>query len=203
MSSRIDYHENNNNNNNEITIQIDNLIKFYKPNKYNNYKSLLKHPEAIYTSRHLDYSSLPKPKNDENFEKELEGLPKLTSALNYHENNNNNNNEITIQIDNLIKFYKPNKYNNYKSLLKHPEAIYTSRHLDYSSLPKPKNDENFEKELEGLPKLTSALIDMKTLFFWRNSSIREDPAMKSNALIYLKHPIRFRSKTANHIAKYT
>ncbi|RHZ87853.1 hypothetical protein Glove_29g194 [Diversispora epigaea] len=82
MSSRIDYHENNNNNNNnEITIQIDNLIKFYKPNKYNNYRSLLKHPEAIYTSRFLDYSSLPKPKNDENFEKELEGLPKLTSAL--------------------------------------------------------------------------------------------------------------------------
>ncbi|RHZ79145.1 hypothetical protein Glove_151g54 [Diversispora epigaea] len=38
---------------------------------------------------------------------------------------------------------------NYKT---HPEAIYTSRLLNYSSLPKPKNDENFENELEELTK---------------------------------------------------
>ncbi|RHZ60315.1 hypothetical protein Glove_355g54 [Diversispora epigaea] len=43
---------------------------------------------------------------------------------------------------------------NYKT---HPEAIYTSRLLNYSSLPKPKNDKNFEKELEELTKFTSAL----------------------------------------------
>ncbi|RHZ85887.1 hypothetical protein Glove_59g110 [Diversispora epigaea] len=40
---------------------------------------------------------------------------------------------------------------NYKT---HPEAIYTSRLLNYSSLPKPKNEENFEKELEELMKST-------------------------------------------------
>ncbi|RHZ77565.1 hypothetical protein Glove_176g66 [Diversispora epigaea] len=38
----------------------------------------------------------------------------------------------------------------------HPEAIYTSRLLNYSSLPKPKNEENFEKELEELTKSTFA-----------------------------------------------
>ncbi|RHZ85279.1 hypothetical protein Glove_67g85 [Diversispora epigaea] len=44
---------------------------------------------------------------------------------------------------------------NYKT---HPEAIYTSRLLNYSNLPKPKNEENFEKELEELTKPTSASI---------------------------------------------
>ncbi|RHZ75620.1 hypothetical protein Glove_212g114 [Diversispora epigaea] len=36
---------------------------------------------------------------------------------------------------------------NYKT---HPQAIYTSRLLNFSNLPKPKNDENFEKKLEEL-----------------------------------------------------
>ncbi|RHZ80164.1 hypothetical protein Glove_139g116 [Diversispora epigaea] len=34
----------------------------------------------------------------------------------------------------------------------HPQAIYTSRLLNYSRLPKPKNEENFERELEELTK---------------------------------------------------
>ncbi|RHZ81608.1 hypothetical protein Glove_117g387 [Diversispora epigaea] len=37
----------------------------------------------------------------------------------------------------------------------HPQAIYTSRLLNFSKLPKPKNEENFEKELEELTKSTS------------------------------------------------
>ncbi|RHZ77210.1 hypothetical protein Glove_184g87 [Diversispora epigaea] len=36
----------------------------------------------------------------------------------------------------------------------HPQAIYTSR-LNFSKLLKPKNGENFEKELEELTKSTS------------------------------------------------
>ncbi|RHZ45083.1 hypothetical protein Glove_692g26 [Diversispora epigaea] len=36
-------------------------------------------------------------------------------------------------------------------------TIYTSRLLNFSKLPKPKNKENFEKELEELTKSTSAL----------------------------------------------
>ncbi|RHZ73528.1 hypothetical protein Glove_230g156 [Diversispora epigaea] len=40
------------------------------------------HPGTIYTSQLLNYSRLPKPKNEENFEKELEELTKSTSALN-------------------------------------------------------------------------------------------------------------------------
>ncbi|RHZ89598.1 hypothetical protein Glove_13g23 [Diversispora epigaea] len=39
----------------------------------------------------------------------------------------------------------------------HPQAIYTSRLLNYSNLPKPKNEENFERELEELTKYISDL----------------------------------------------
>ncbi|RHZ80394.1 hypothetical protein Glove_136g38 [Diversispora epigaea] len=38
---------------------------------------------------------------------------------------------------------------------KHPQAIYTSRLLNYSKLPKPKNEENFEKKLEKLTESMS------------------------------------------------
>ncbi|RHZ86001.1 hypothetical protein Glove_57g129 [Diversispora epigaea] len=40
------------------------------------------HPQAIYTSRLLNYSKLPKPKNEENFERELEELTKSFSHIN-------------------------------------------------------------------------------------------------------------------------
>ncbi|RHZ46804.1 hypothetical protein Glove_606g174 [Diversispora epigaea] len=94
----------------------------------------------------------------------------------YKKKNNNNNKEIVIQIKQAENFSKnqekglirDNKVKssinsttptpitplNYKT---HPEAIYTSRLLNYSNLPKPKNDKNFEKELEELTKSTSAL----------------------------------------------
>ncbi|RHZ78285.1 hypothetical protein Glove_166g118 [Diversispora epigaea] len=39
----------------------------------------------------------------------------------------------------------------------HPQAIYTSRLLNFSKLPKPKNEENFEKELEELTESVSNL----------------------------------------------
>ena len=77
-------------------------------------------------------------------------------CVDYRENNNNNNNEITIQIKEAEEFSKnqtttETKTNttptNYKT---HPQAIYTSRLLNFSNLPKPKNDENFEKKLEEL-----------------------------------------------------
>ncbi|RHZ64827.1 hypothetical protein Glove_320g138 [Diversispora epigaea] len=82
-----DCKENEYKNHNEITIQIENSEKLSKNPRLTNsttptpmdYKT---HSEAIYTSRLLNYSSLPKPKNDENFEKELEELTKSTSALN-------------------------------------------------------------------------------------------------------------------------
>ncbi|RHZ85403.1 hypothetical protein Glove_66g113 [Diversispora epigaea] len=40
------------------------------------------HPQAIYTSRLLNYSKLPKPKNEENFERELEELVESFSHIN-------------------------------------------------------------------------------------------------------------------------
>ncbi|RHZ88737.1 hypothetical protein Glove_21g104 [Diversispora epigaea] len=72
------------------------------------------------------------------------------SYKDYKENDFKNKNEITIQINYARKFSKRltnTTIINYKT---HPEAIYTSRLLNYSSLPKPKNDENFEKKLEEI-----------------------------------------------------
>ncbi|RHZ50323.1 hypothetical protein Glove_501g6 [Diversispora epigaea] len=137
-----DYRKNESKNNNEITIQIVNSEKLSKnlgltnstTSTPMNYKT---HPEAIYTSRLLNYSSLPKPKNDEDFENELEELTESTSALSIGLTNSTTSTPM-----------------NYKT---HPEAIYTSRLLNYSSLPKPKNDEDFENELEELTESTSAL----------------------------------------------
>ncbi|RHZ75687.1 hypothetical protein Glove_212g123 [Diversispora epigaea] len=75
----------------------------------------------------------------------------------YYENYKNNDNEITIQIKEAEEFSKnqittdttTTTPTNYKT---HPQAIYTSRLLNFSNLPKPKNDENFEKKLEELTK---------------------------------------------------
>ncbi|RHZ86455.1 hypothetical protein Glove_50g39 [Diversispora epigaea] len=47
----------------------------------------------------------------------------------------------------------------------HPQAIYTSRLLNYSNLPKPKNEENFEKELEELTKSISDLCPSNSDLF--------------------------------------
>ncbi|RHZ80244.1 hypothetical protein Glove_138g64 [Diversispora epigaea] len=73
----------------------------------------------------------------------------------YWENNKSNTNEITIQIKEAEEFSKNQTTIdtttttpiNYKT---HSQAIYTSRLLNFSNLPKPKNDENFEKKLEEL-----------------------------------------------------
>ncbi|RHZ83289.1 hypothetical protein Glove_97g81 [Diversispora epigaea] len=70
----------------------------------------------------------------------------------YRENDNKNNNEITIQIKEAEEFSKNQTTDtitsmNYKT---HPQAIFTSRLLGFSNLPKPKNEENFEKKLEEL-----------------------------------------------------
>ncbi|RHZ64815.1 hypothetical protein Glove_320g19 [Diversispora epigaea] len=40
----------------------------------------------------------------------------------------------------------------------HPKAIYTSRLLNYSNLPKPKNEENFERELEELTESFTHIV---------------------------------------------
>ncbi|RHZ85728.1 hypothetical protein Glove_61g18 [Diversispora epigaea] len=90
------------------------------------------------------------------FEELYEELSKY--LWDYVENNFYNNNEITIQIKeaegfpkNKITYTTSEISTNYVT---HPQAIYTSRLLNYSSgLPKPKNDENFEKELEELTNI--------------------------------------------------
>ncbi|RHZ69557.1 hypothetical protein Glove_283g148 [Diversispora epigaea] len=82
----------------------------------------------------------------------------------YKENDFKNNNEITIQIENAVKFSRSPSPNtttltpiNYKT---HPEAIFISRLLNCPSLKNDENDENdenFEKELKELSKPISVL----------------------------------------------
>ncbi|RHZ80177.1 hypothetical protein Glove_139g23 [Diversispora epigaea] len=69
-----------------------------------------------------------------------------------YENNNNDDKEITIQIKKAEEEFSKNQATsttpaNYKT---HPQAFYTSRLLNFSNLPTPKNRENFEKELKEL-----------------------------------------------------
>ncbi|RHZ87570.1 hypothetical protein Glove_33g130 [Diversispora epigaea] len=71
----------------------------------------------------------------------------------------NKDSEIRIQIEKSEKLSKNLILKNSTPLnyQTHPQAIYTSRLLNFSKLPKPKNEENFERELEELTKSTSAL----------------------------------------------
>ncbi|RHZ74203.1 hypothetical protein Glove_227g125 [Diversispora epigaea] len=81
----------------------------------------------------------------------------------YFEEGKNKDLEIIIQIKKAEEFSANQKSTdtttttplNYQT---HPQAIYTSRLLNYSKLPKPKNEENFERELEELTESMSLLI---------------------------------------------
>ncbi|RHZ79207.1 hypothetical protein Glove_151g115 [Diversispora epigaea] len=82
----------------------------------------------------------------------------------YLEDEKNKDSEIVIQIKKTEEFLANQESTttttttatplNYQT---HPQAIYTSRLLNYSSLPKPKNEENFERKLEELTKSMSDL----------------------------------------------
>ncbi|RHZ79144.1 hypothetical protein Glove_151g55 [Diversispora epigaea] len=75
------------NNDSEIGIQIKKAEEFSANQESINTTATTPlnyqtHPQAIYTSRLLNYSKLPKPKNEENFERELEELTKSFSHIN-------------------------------------------------------------------------------------------------------------------------
>ncbi|RHZ88783.1 hypothetical protein Glove_21g205 [Diversispora epigaea] len=80
---------------------------------------------------------------------------------NYLWERKNKNSEIVIQIKKAEEFSANQDSTNTTTnsttttplnYQTHPQAIYTSRLLNYSRLPKPKNKENFERELEELTK---------------------------------------------------
>ncbi|RHZ83759.1 hypothetical protein Glove_87g194 [Diversispora epigaea] len=78
----------------------------------------------------------------------------------YLEQGKNQDSEIVIQIKKAEEFSANQESTNTTTTTTttplnyqtHPQAIYTSRLLNYSKLPKPKNEENFERELEELTK---------------------------------------------------
>ncbi|RHZ64768.1 hypothetical protein Glove_320g50 [Diversispora epigaea] len=83
--------------------------------------------------------------------------------FNYLEFGENKDSEIVIQIKKVEKFSANQGSTNTTTTTTtttttplnyqtHPQAIYTSRLLNYSKLPKPKNEGNFERELEELTK---------------------------------------------------
>ncbi|RHZ74189.1 hypothetical protein Glove_227g55 [Diversispora epigaea] len=83
----------------------------------------------------------------------------------YLEEGKNKDSEIVIQIKKAEEFSANQESTNSTTTTTttplnyqtHPQAIYTSRLLNYSKLPKPKNEENFEKELEELTESMSNL----------------------------------------------
>ncbi|RHZ85082.1 hypothetical protein Glove_71g113 [Diversispora epigaea] len=75
----------------------------------------------------------------------------------YLDEEENKDSEIVIQIKKAEEFSANQESTNTTTTTPlnyqtHPQAIYTSRLLNYSKLPKPKNEENFERELEELAK---------------------------------------------------
>ncbi|RHZ86336.1 hypothetical protein Glove_52g84 [Diversispora epigaea] len=75
----------------------------------------------------------------------------------------NKDSEIVIQIKKAEEFSANQESTNTATTTPlnyqiHPQAIYTSRLLNYSNLPKPKNEENFERELEELTESFSYII---------------------------------------------
>ncbi|RHZ85058.1 hypothetical protein Glove_71g72 [Diversispora epigaea] len=84
---RNDYLYEEKNKDSEIRIQIKKAEEFSANQESTNTTTTTPlnyqtHPQAIYTSRLLNYSKLPKPKNEENFERELEELTKSFSQIN-------------------------------------------------------------------------------------------------------------------------
>ena len=93
------------------------------------------------------------------FEELYEELEKYwNDYYDYFYKGKNKDSEIVIQIKKAEEFSANQESTNTKTTTTplnyqtHPQAIYTSRLLNYSNLPKPKNEENFERELEELTK---------------------------------------------------
>ncbi|RHZ65622.1 hypothetical protein Glove_313g65 [Diversispora epigaea] len=95
--------------------------------------------------------------------KDSEIVIQIKKAEEFSENQNHGLGSIWKSISRILAHWREESTNmrtketqsplNYQT---HPEAIYTSRLINYSCLPKPKNEEIFEKELEELTKSTSA-----------------------------------------------
>ncbi|RHZ75686.1 hypothetical protein Glove_212g240 [Diversispora epigaea] len=95
------------------------------------------------------------------FEELWKELDKYCEDYNgYLEKGKNKDSEIVIQIKKAEEFSANQESTNTTTTITttplnyqtHPQAIYTSRLLNYPKLPKPKNEENFERELEELTK---------------------------------------------------
>ncbi|RHZ73592.1 hypothetical protein Glove_230g2 [Diversispora epigaea] len=88
----------------------------------------------------------------------------------YLKEGKNKYSESIIQIENSEKLSKNLRLKNSTTTTPlnyqtHPRAIYTSRLLNYSNLPKPKNEEKFEKELEELTKSITDLCPSNSDLF--------------------------------------
>ncbi|RHZ89484.1 hypothetical protein Glove_13g64 [Diversispora epigaea] len=94
--------------------------------------------------------------------KDTEIVIQIKKAEEFSENQNHSRGSIGKNISHIFHWKKEstNKTNSetatttHNNNQTHPQAIYTSR-LNFLKLSKPKNEENFEKELEELTKSTS------------------------------------------------
>ncbi|RHZ87285.1 hypothetical protein Glove_37g185 [Diversispora epigaea] len=104
------------------------------------------HPQAIYTSRLLNFSKFPKPKNEENFGRELEELTESMSLLEFEELSEKLENHLIQSKASWLRthftfiyhvIFKHNKFKNLKNfcnniIVKQPRIIFES--AEFSSL---------------------------------------------------------------------
>ncbi|GBC11177.2 kinase-like domain-containing protein [Rhizophagus irregularis DAOM 181602=DAOM 197198] len=83
------------------------------------------HSGAIYTSRLLDFNSLPEPKNSDDYYEQYDNIISKEFS-------------DSLQID-------ISQLNN-----THSGAIYTSRLLDFNSLPEPKNSDDYYEQYDNI-----------------------------------------------------
>ncbi|RHZ77208.1 hypothetical protein Glove_184g88 [Diversispora epigaea] len=92
----------------EIAIQIKKAKEFSENQESTNTTTTTPlnyqtHPQAIYTSRLLNYSKLPKPMNEENFERELE---ELTESMSLVSNNNKGNMNLSWKSTKSVEIFQ-------------------------------------------------------------------------------------------------
>ncbi|RHZ73759.1 hypothetical protein Glove_229g52 [Diversispora epigaea] len=99
-------------------------------------------------------------------------LDQYYSDYYYLKKGKNKDSEIVIQIKKAEEFSANQESTNITTTTTtplnyqtHPRAIYTSRLLNYTNLPKPKNEENFERELEELTRSMSNLCPSNSDLF--------------------------------------
>ncbi|RHZ64770.1 hypothetical protein Glove_320g52 [Diversispora epigaea] len=120
----------------------------------------------------------------------------------YLDEGKNKDSEIVIQIKKADEFSAKQESTNTTTTTTplnyqtHPQAIYTSRLLNFSKLPKPKNDENFERDLEELTESMSLVKKISAETFGEKEYIyTSTQSVKEEFNVSLKNPFKLSTES--------